>query len=288
MSALEENTTKNNNSSTIQDFIKSDAESQLEQLEEEQKLDFNPLQMYFGEDYKVNDFIVIHQPTLQDFIDCGEEHLYAVVAPFTCNTTGYRLKLWEMGIDWNKISNYQLISMLLMGNKFEYSKIIFGDVHFEKFKLVYLSTAKDPEKESFFFDEESGKIITLEEMNKIRQYIQYMFHIFPPEEEFVSGKTLKQDLINRDMQELLQQKKNGTKKSDLLSLISFCLNHPGFKYSKKDLKTIGIVEFMDSVQRLQIYESTHALINGMYSGFVDSSKLKKEDFNFMRSLMANA
>ena len=60
------------------------------------------------------------------------------------------------------------------------------------------------------------------------------------------------------------------------------------KYSKKDLKTIGIVEFMDSVQRLQVYESTHALINGMYSGFVDSSKLKKEDFNFMRSLMTNA
>ena len=41
---------------------------------------------------------------------------------------------------------------------------------------------------------------------------------------------------------------------------------------------------MDSVQRLQIYESTNALWKGMSSGFVDSSKINKEELNFMRSI----
>ena len=41
---------------------------------------------------------------------------------------------------------------------------------------------------------------------------------------------------------------------------------------------------MDSVQRLQIYESTHALMSGMYSGFCDTSKISKEQFNFMREI----
>ena len=47
---------------------------------------------------------------------------------------------------------------------------------------------------------------------------------------------------------------------------------------------VGIVEFMDSVQRLQIYESSTALMKGMYSGFLDTSKINKEELNFMRDI----
>ena len=47
---------------------------------------------------------------------------------------------------------------------------------------------------------------------------------------------------------------------------------------------MGIYEFYDSVARLNTYESTTAVLKGMYSGFVDSSKFKSDDFNFMREL----
>jgi hypothetical protein len=69
-----------------------------------------------------------------------------------------------------------------------------------------------------------------------------------------------------------------------MPLISACINHPGFKYKLKELKEVGIVEFMDSVQRLQVYESTKSLMSGMYSGFADMSKVDKKLFNFMRDL----
>ena len=116
-----------------------------------------------------------------------------------------------------------------------------------------------------------------------------MFHTFPPEEEFTSSKTLKRDLINRDKQNLLAMKRDSSlKPPSLLSMISFYLNHPGSKYKKNELRNVGIVEFYDSVQRLQIYESTHAVINGSYSGFVDTSKIPKNEFNFMRDLKGSA
>lgn len=52
-------------------FIQDVYDKQLENLEEEEKIkiDFNPLQLYFGEDYIVNDQITIHQPCIQDFVD---------------------------------------------------------------------------------------------------------------------------------------------------------------------------------------------------------------------------
>lgn len=107
-----------------------------------------------------------------------------------------------------------------------------------------------------------------------------MFHTFPPEEEFTSSKTLKRDLINRDKQNLLAMKRDSSlKPPSLLSMISFYLNHPGSKYKKNELRNVGIVEFYDSVQRLQIYDQ-HMLSNGSYSGFVVHQKFPKMNLIF--------
>ena len=95
------------NNSIIQNAI----EQQLnnEEIVEVEKLDFNPLRVYFGDDYVVNDRITIRQPSIQDFIDAdNESDIYRVITPFISNTTGYRVQLWDIGIDWNTISNLEL------------------------------------------------------------------------------------------------------------------------------------------------------------------------------------
>lgn len=68
------------------------------------------------------------------------------------------------------------------------------------------------------------------------------------------------------------------------TIVSSLVNHPGFKYKLKELKEVGVAEFYDSVKRLQIYEQSTALMKGMYSGFIDGSKIKPEDYNFMREI----
>ena len=271
------------------DIIQSAIEIQIknEESNEEEKLDFNPLQLYFGEDYIVDDQIIIHQPTIQDYIDYGEDNIQAVIYPFICNTTKCRLQLWEQGIDWNKISNQELFSLLIKRMDLTYSRLIFGNIDFQKFELF--NRTKNGEESLVLYNAEQNILIDEQLREKMCKYIQYMFHTFPPEEEFTSSKTLKRDLINRDKQNLLAMKKDKSlKPPSLLSMISFYLNHPGSKYKKNELREVGIVEFYDSVQRLQIYESTHAVLNGSYSGFIDTSKIPKNEFNFMRNLKVSA
>lgn len=114
-----------------------------------------------------------------------------------------------------------------------------------------------------------------------------MFNIYPKVEK-AKGKTTKELMIDEDRAKLsLESEKDKKSKSTLLSLISSCLNHPGFKYKLEEINNMGIVQFMDSVQRLQIYESTVALNSGMYSGMCDMSKVDKKLFNFMRELDDN-
>ena len=273
------------NNSIIQNAI----EQQLnnEEIVEIEKLDFNPLRVYFGDDYVVNDRITIHQPSIQDFIDSdNESDIYHVIAPFTANTTGYRVQLWDMGIDWNKISNLELFSILIKTIDFKYSQLIFGNINFSTFNLYEKQNGN--EKVLTLYSPEMDLEIDEEIMNKMCKYIQFMFSSYTPEEEFTSSKTLKQELINNDKQKLLLRKKEGDGGQSLLSMIAFYLNHPGCKYKKNELREVGYFEFMYNIQRLQIYESTRAIYGGLYSGMCDLSKVDPKEFNFMRDVKATA
>lgn len=273
------------NNSIIQNAI----EQQLndEEIVEVEKLDFNPLRVYFGDDYTINDKITIHQPSIQDFIDTdNESDIYHVIAPFTANTTGYRVQLWDMGIDWNKISNLELFSILIKTIDFKYSQLIFGNINFSTFNLY--EKQNGDEKALTLYSPEMDLEIDEVTMHKMCKYIQFMFSSYPPEEEFTSSKTLKQELINNDKQKLLLRKKEGDGGQSLLSMIAFYLNHPGCKYKKNELREVGYFEFMYNIQRLQIYESTRALFGGMYSGMCDLSKVDQKEFNFMRDVKVTA
>ena len=270
-------------------FIQQTIEQQFsdEQVQEIEELGFNPLKMYFGEDYVINDKITIHQPSIQDFIDSNSESdIYKVITPFVSNTTAYRLQLWDMGIDWNKISNLELFSILIKTIDFKYSQLIFGDINFSTFNLY--EKQNGDEKALTLYSPEMDLEIDEVTMNKMCKYIQFMFSSYPPEEEFTSSKTLKQELINNDKQKLLLRKKEGDGGQSLLSMIAFYLNHPGCKYKKNELREVGYFEFMYNIQRLQIYESTRALFGGMYSGMCDLSKVDKNEFNFMRDVKITA
>ena len=105
-----------------------------------------------------------------------------------------------------------------------------------------------------------------------------------PKIEKAKDRTTKEWMIEEEEMKLKTRKDDGSSTSYLLPLISGCLNHPGFKYNKQQLKEVNYYEFMDSVQRLQIIESTSALLHGSYSGFADVSKVDKEQFNFMREI----
>ena len=169
-------------------IVKNAIEQQLnnEQTVEEEKLDFNPLRVYFGDDYVVNDRIIIHQPSIQDFIDAdNESDIYHVIAPFVSNTTGYRVQLWDMGIDWNKISNLELFSMLIKTIDFKYSQLIFGDINFSTFNL-YEKTVDDNKvltlyspKMDLEIDEETMNKICKYKKNELREvgYFEFMYNI---------------------------------------------------------------------------------------------------------------
>ena len=278
-------------------------EQKLSSVNIESIFEYDELKMYFGEPYLVTDKIQILQPTLGDIIEFGDTKFYSIVSTLCANTTSLRLQLWDMGIDWTKISDYELFMQLIRGFTPNDTFLIFGNLNLSWFK-PYVKQYSDNEEKSIVLvnvprDKDGNELavnlndaIIIDEFVylKIVDYLRCMFDIHPKEERNVKGKVTKQWIIDEERMNIEAEKirnkgKEPRKKSFLYPLISSMVNHPGFKYKKNELKEVGIVEFMDSVKRLQTYESVMALMSGMYSGMLDTKKLNlKEELNWMRDL----
>lgn len=251
---------------------------------EQKSYSFDKLRMYFGEDYKVADGIIISQPSIGDIMEFGEDQFYDMLNPFIINPTTMRVALWQQNIDWTKITDYELFYRLILQLKLTPDKtsIVFGDLDFSKFSLYERQDKVNDEivKDVVLLNAEQKVIIDEDIYTHMSNYLRTMFNIFPKVEK-AKGRTTKEWMIEEEIQ---NNQNKPLPESNLLPMISFCLNHPGFKYKKNELKDLGIVEFNDSIQRLLVYESTNSLMKGMYSGFVDTSKIDKKEFDFMRKI----
>lgn len=251
-------------------------------------IEFDRLKMYFGDPYVIDagntgNNVVVYQPTIGDIIELGESKFYQTLNIFVCNTTSYRLPLWEIGKDWNIVSDFELFCMLYEGIDKDASKLIFGDLDFSKFKAYtkYIDNNEIP----ILWNEEDEIEINENIYNHFSQYLRNVFNIFP-EEKITKDAIMKKWYINKDKRQMAIEKEKADKgKKETFSIqpiISACVNHPGFKYDLKDLRNVGVCEFYDSVKRLQIYESSTALMKGIYSGFVNGKEINPENYNFMR------
>ncbi len=267
---------------------------------------FDKLKIFFGEPLVLNDYITIHQPTIGEILKAGEKKVFSTTVAFTGNTTSYRIQLWDIGLDWNKITDWELFCMIIPTLPVEDTRIFFGDLDFTKFQIYQKNgTAKYPEDatvdengekildwekrpEQVLYDQENDYLIDELLYLQIREYLRSLFNQHP-KTELIRGKNAKETVIRGEKNRLaLQAKLNKDENKEygdsyLLPLISTLLMYPGFKYNTEEIKELGIAQFMDGVRKMQVMESTSSLMRGMYSGFLDTSNMNlNQELNWFR------
>lgn len=269
----------------------------------------DPLKIYFGDPYPISDHITIVQPDIQGIVDYGEQDFFSMLFIFIGNSTYRKLFLWKNDIDWNKMSDFELFCNFAKMLKPEQTGILFGDLDFSAFDVYALNEYEEVpepvpvngkrvraidknkwrmkvyEASRVLYNEATDVTITADDYHKMAAVLRDTVKIYP-KTEYASSKETAELLIQEEEEKIAkaERERKDEESSTLLPLISFCVNHPGFKYKLQELRSVGIAEFMDSVKRLQVYESTRAMLNGSMSGFADMNKVPQEQFDFTRSL----
>lgn len=189
-------------------------------------------------------------------------------------------QLWDVGIDWGSIKDFDLFILLAKSLPQERTKILLGDLDLSKLKPY-----PHPQNEDMVVlaNKETGVIIDEYIYMKMVEYIRKM-HGFTKKVERAKNKMTKKILIQED-RDRIARNANKEFESYLLPLISSVQART--HYTKEYIRNMGLCEFMDQVSRLQIIVSADALLHGMYGGFIDTKKINKKELNWMRESTQN-
>ena len=237
-------------------------------------MDVDSLQLYFGDDYVINDYIKIHQPTIGEIVDYGEAQYFSVVHTITAIPSDMKSQLRDLNLDWCEVEDFELFMMLVQTLTPDKTSILFGDLDFSKLKPFKNNQNGD----IVLADKETGIIIDKMIYLRIMSYLRKLHNITPKVEK-AANKMTKKVLIEEDRQKILLAKDKPFK-SYLLPLISAIKVKQG--YTKDYVRNMGLYEFFDDIARAQVINNADHLLSGAYSGMMDLKKVNKQEFNWMR------
>lgn len=239
-------------------------------------LDVDNLFLYFGDDYVINDNITISQPTIGQIVAYGESQYFSMVHTLTAIPSDLKAKLWDMGLDWCKVEDFDLFIMLSQTLTYDQTSILFKNLDFSKFK-PFRNKQND---EIVLVDAESGIMIDQLIYMRMMSFLRKLHNITPKPEK-AKGKRAKQAMIDEDRRNS-ELNSNKPFKSYLLPLISSVKVKQG--YTKDYVKNMGLFEFFDDVNRIGVINNSDHLMSAAYAGTIDMKKIDKKELNWMREL----
>ena len=240
-------------------------------------LDVDDLKLYIGDDYVINDSIKVLQPTIRQIAEFGERDFFSVVHTVTAIPSDMKSQLWDMGLDWTEVDDFELFVMLVQTLTLDKTGLLFGDVDLSKLKPYKHPRIED---EIILVDKQAGIVVDKMIYLRIVSYLRKAFNITPKVEK-AANKMTKKILIEEDRAKL-KFNKDKPFKSFLLPLISSVKVKQG--YTKEYVLNMGYVEFMNDVARLQVIHNADHLLSGVYAGTIDMKKINKAELNWMKEL----
>ena len=242
----------------------------------ENLLEVDELSLYFGDPYVVNDYITITIPKIGEVVKYGERQYYSMVQTITAIPSEMKASLWDAGIDWTQITDFQLFMMLAPTLPKDKTYILFGDLDFQAMKPF-----ENKFNETIVLrNQDTGAVIDELAYGKITSYL-CSAHNLTKKVEKAANEFTKKFMIDEDRQKLQHNAKQPYK-SFLRPLISAVKCRQG--YTLDYVKNMGLFEFFDDLNRLQIIVNADALLQGSYSGMVDTSKIQKKNFDWCREI----
>ena len=199
-----------------------------------------------------------------------------MVHTLTAIPSDMKSQLWDLGLDWTEMDDFELFMMLVQTLTPDKTSILFGELDFSKLKPFKNNQNGD----IVLADKETGIIIDKMIYLRIMSYLRKLHNITPKVEK-AANKMTKKVLIEEDRQKILLAKDKPFK-SYLLPLISAIKVKQG--YTKDYVRNMGLYEFFDDIARAQVINNADHLLSGAYSGMMDLKKVNKQEFNWMREL----
>ena len=233
-----------------------------------------------GKDFQFNSFIHIHYPTLEEVTDIGEEVYYDAVYKFCSTPSDHKVMLDDMGLDYSQIDDWELFMMLYKQLFNDEEKralsLIFNDFDitvFDVFTRLEFNDVVLALDENTIFD----KAVYLQIISILRDMNGLARRVDRPGNEHT-----RKYLIDKERRKLKNRRKK-KQESYLYPLVVALINTPEFKYDYKTVWSLTLYQFNQSVKHIQKVKEFGFVMQGIYAGTVDSSKLDMSRIHWLKN-----
>lgn len=239
------------------------------------------LKLYLGSDIKIANGITLYQPTIGDIASYNESEYFSMAQTLTASPSAMKVALDDMKLDYMKVGDFQLFMMLCQSLTPDKTKPLLGDLDLTKFRPHQLKDSDEVVLVNEQTDENGEPIIMSSIIYEVLvTYIRKM-HGFKKQVDKAGNAITRKVLIDED-RKAAQRNKDKPYKSFLVPLVSSLQGRQG--YTKEYICNMGLYEFMNQINRVQIIVQADAALGGMYSGFVDTKKLDKTILDWTRDI----
>ena len=239
--------------------------------------DIDYLTLFAGDSCCINDKIIVYQPKIRDIKEHGERDYFNTVYTLCSVGADMKWQLDDMGMDYTKVDDFQLFSLLCRSCPQPQTKLLLGDIDLANFKLVYDHQIQ----ENVLLDIERNIRIDRSVYRRLVGVIRTM-HGMKRNNELPGNEVTRQILIE-DAREAYEEARGKEYQSILLPLVSTLTVYSNCDYER--VFNLPVYTFTDALKRTSKIKNADLLLQSGYSGFgVDLKKINKDDLNYMGNL----
>lgn len=232
------------------------------------------LKAFRGAPYQISDGVVVHQPTLDQIAEYGEQKYFNLIY-FLCATPADRkVELWDtLHIFWEEMDEYQLFVSSLGAFTQDDTKIILPDLDLASFS-IYIA----PDSGDIILRNKEGVTLDRKGYLDLTDYLRSV-HLMTKNVDIGADNTTRKVMIDvsRSDQEAAARKQY---ESVIIPFASVMM----MQQPLNQIFDLPIGAFMHGMGRaLKVKDYDH-MMQGIYSGCIDIKKINKKDLNWLGKL----
>lgn len=231
------------------------------------------INLLYKTDYPINDYISVVIPTVGEVLE-DEDGYYNAVTMFTAAPIDMMVQLDDAGIDFTKITDYELFLILFPAIQKDNTSLILGDLDLSGFLF-----AENPQNgQPILVDPGTGIRIDKAIYNKIAVTLRTIHHMKRDNRKPANEEARKYML---ERARIKMKRKNRASDSELEKLIVDMVNAPEYKYDFEGTKELTIYQFNESVRQVIHRVDYNNKMRGIYAGTIDPKGLSRSDLNWL-------
>lgn len=227
----------------------------------------NSTRLLYGYDIPITQGLTLYQAKIDEIINFSEDIYLKMGYLLGSIPSSMKSILWDMGYDYTKISDWEYFQIVIKKVQEESTRLLFREhINFAAMKSVYV-----PELENnVLYDEKTQLIITEKDYHVFAEYLRKMF-CYKIKREKPANKFTKKILIDEDRRKRMKPVSDESMMIESMTIT--LVNTEEFPYTYETSRNITFHQLSMSYLQIQNKKQSCALLQGSFSGFVDTSKI---------------